>query len=271
MDKSKSEREMCHTNRISSRKLETEKYYFSLINIQGKKNLIKNAIKGIFMGDAAIIIVPAVGFESIFSDNQSFKDQVLAAYVMGIRQVIVAISKMDLCNYSEKIYLEIKEKIGQFLDKIGFDDIRYVCYSGITGQNIVNRYEDDDILNITKINKTPWYKGNTLLEELKQLKQPVRLINKPLRISILDSQKISGVGWILIGIIKTGILKIDNPIMLSLPFTYNKCELYNFEYLKKNPPLKIDIDKIKKFLRNAFKSNVFQDLFLLLTGRRDYK
>ena len=57
----------------------------------------------------------------------------------------------------------------------------------------------------------------------------------------------------------------------ELPFPYNKCELYNFEYLKKNPPLKIDIDKIKKFLRNAFKSNVFQDLFLLLTGRRDYK
>ena len=96
MDKSKSEREMCHTNRISSIKLETEKYYFSLINIQGKKKLLKNAIKGIFMGDAAIIIVPAVGFKSIFSDNQSFKDQILAAYVMGIRQVIVAINKMDL-------------------------------------------------------------------------------------------------------------------------------------------------------------------------------
>jgi elongation factor 1-alpha len=93
-DKRQIERESGHTYRISTRKLETEKYYFSLINIQGKKNLIKNAIKGIFMGDAAIIIVPAVGFESIFSDNQSFKDQVLAAYVMGIRQVIVAISKM---------------------------------------------------------------------------------------------------------------------------------------------------------------------------------
>ena len=56
----------------------------------------------------------------------------------------------------------------------------------------------------------------------------------------------------------------------NLPFPYDKCELYNFEYLKKNPPLKIDIDKIKDFLRIVFKTNVFQDLFSLLTGRKDY-
>ena len=73
---------------------------------------------------------------------------------MGIRQVIVAINKMDLCNYSEKIYLEIKEKMQKFLVHIGFDNIRYVCYSGITGQNIVNRYEDDDLYK-SHDNKTP--------------------------------------------------------------------------------------------------------------------
>ena len=149
---------------------------------------------------------------------------------MGIRQAIVAINKMDLFNYAQAVFLEIKEKIQKFLDQIGFDDIRYVCYSGITGQNLVNKYEDDDDLlkinKINKVNRMPWHKGNTFLEELEQLRQPVRLINKPLRISIFDYQKISGIGWILIGLIKTGILKKNMTICLPLNFWYNKKQYF---------------------------------------------
>jgi elongation factor 1-alpha len=242
MDKSKLERESRHTIRISSRKLETQKYYFSLIDIQGKKNLIKNAIKGIFQGDAAVIIVPADSdaIKNIFSDNESFKDQIIAAFTMGIKQVIVAINKMDLCNYSEKIYIEIKEKMQKFLERIGFVNIRYVCYSGITGQNVVNRYEDDDLYKSNNVNKTPWYKGKTLLEELEQLKQPERLINKPLRISIFDYKRIIGIGWIFIGIIKTGILKTDTPISLSWPFLSD----FNND---DNECIKIKCQSIKKY------------------------
>ena len=79
MDKFEPERVSGHTIRISSRPLETQKYYFSLIDIQGKKSFIKNAIKGIFQGDAAVIVVPADkdAIENIFSDNESFKDQIL--------------------------------------------------------------------------------------------------------------------------------------------------------------------------------------------------
>ena len=257
MDTCKYERERGHTHSGYSREFETEKYYFSIIDIPGKKNLIKNTIKGIFQGDVAIIVVPADkdGIKNIFSDEESFKDQIITAYTMGIKQVIVAINKMDLCNYSEKIYLEIKEKIRKFLVQIGFNDIRYVCYSGITGQNVVNRYEDDDISKINKINMTPWYKGNTLLEELEQLKQPIRLINKPLRISIFDSQKISGVGWILIGIIKTGILKRDMPICLSLPFYYNKkdylcikCKCFSIEKYWKDLDMAFPGDIVEEFI-----------------------
>ena len=81
---------------------------------------------------------------------------------MGIKQLIVAINKMDLCDYSEKIFLKIKEKIESFLIRIGFElkDIQYICYSGLTGHNLVNKFEDDDKFGI---NKTPWYKGKTLL------------------------------------------------------------------------------------------------------------
>lgn len=52
--------------------------------------------------------------------------------------------------------------------------------------------------------------------------------------------------------------------------SYNSKELYNFNYLKNNPPINIDINKIRKFLQIVFSSKVFKDLFSLLTGKQDY-
>ena len=61
---------------------------------------------------------------------------------------------------------------------------KFVGYSRYTGQNLVERYEDGDT---TKINKIPWYKGKTLLEEIKP---PTRPLDKPLRLPLQDVYKI---------------------------------------------------------------------------------
>ena len=53
--------------------------------------------------------------------------------------------------------------------------------------------------------------------------------------------------------------------------SYKKCEKYNFNFLTKNPPLNLKIDKIKKHLKTVLKSNVFNDIFKLLFGTDDYK
>ena len=52
---------------------------------------------------------------------------------------------------------------------------------------------------------------------------------------------------------------------------YEICEKYNFKYLIKNPPLKIDISKIKHILKIAFNSNVFKEAFFILTGKSNYE
>jgi len=85
---------------------------------------------------------------------------------------------------------------------------------------LVNKFEDDDKF---EINKTPWYKGKTLLQALEQLKQPIRLINKPLRISLFKVISIVGIGPVLIGIIKSGILKKNMPIFITAPYNEFNC------------------------------------------------
>ena len=76
------------------------------------------------------------------------------------------------------------------------------------------------------LNKTPWYKGNTLLEVFEGLENPIRLINKPLCIIVEKYQKITVVRIVIYGIIKTGILKKDTNLYFSIRKTIikGKCE-----------------------------------------------
>ena len=62
----------------------------------------------------------------------------------------------------------------------------------------------------------------------------------------------------------------ENLILSKKNKKYDKCELYNFDYLVKNPPLKLELKNITIFLKEIFKSNVFKDLFFLLTGNVNY-
>ena len=265
MDKFYHERTYRNTINASYNKFETDKYFFSIIDIPGKKKFIKNATKGIFEGDVAIIIVPVdKDFEKLFSEEESLKDHIIIAYTMGIKQVIVAINKIDICHYSEKMCLKIKEKMKKFLNQIGFDNnnIQYIYYSGITGQNLVNRYETDsdkenDVNFKNNVNKTPWYKGKTLLESLEELKEPKRLINKHLSFSVNKIEKISGVGWILIGIIKTGLLKKDTNIFFSWNKNIFKGKCISIEKFNNGIDVAIPGDIIGIKIHNIFTLNRF--------------
>ena len=171
-------------------------------------------MKGLSLAEAAVIIITAENENS--ENNDYIKDYLIIAYTMGIRQLIIAINKMDQTKdikYDEKNFLKIKKNMINLCKNVGYniDNIQFVAYSGYTGQNLVNRYEDEDILQINKMN---WYKGSTLLESLDELKSPKRSIDGPLKISIIDGYKITGYGLVLCGKILSGILKSNMNLIL---------------------------------------------------------
>ena len=208
LDKLKAERERGITIDITLWKFESKKYYFTIIDAPGHRDFIKNMITGTSQADVAILVVPADkgGFEAAYSKDGQLREHALLAFTMGIKQIIVAINKMDACGYSEQRYTEIEEEMKKFIKKQGFkpDDTQFVGYSGYTGQNLVERYEDGDA---TKTNKMPWYKGKTLLEALDEIKPPTRPLDKPLRLPLQDVYKITGIGTVPCGRVETGILK----------------------------------------------------------------
>jgi len=146
---------------------------------------------------------------------------------MGIRQIIIAVNKMDKIKdskYSENRFIKIKKYMVNICKNIGFsiNNIQIVPYSGYTGQSLVNRYEDKDNSHINKMN---WYKGKTLLESLDELRPSKKAFNAPLKKSIFQSCYITEEGTVLEGKILSDKLnkEIDLCIPLNDKITKSKC------------------------------------------------
>jgi len=200
LDKLKAERERGITIDIALWKFESQKYTFTIIDAPGHRDFIKNMITGTSQADVAILVASSgIGeFEAGIGKDGQTREHALLAYTMGIKQVIVAVNKMDSHNYTEERFTDIKKEVLDYLKKIGFQEknINVVAYSGFMGDNLIERSD-----------KMPWYKGDTLLEALDRVEPPVRPIEKPLRLPLQDVYKITGVGTVPVGRVETGVLR----------------------------------------------------------------
>ncbi len=213
LDKLKEERERGLTIALSFMKFESKKYYFTIIDAPGHRDFVKNMITGASQADAAILVVSARPgeFEAGMSPEGQTREHALLAATMGITQLIVAVNKMDATQppYSEKRYLEVKEKLSRFLRSIGYknvDKIPFIPVSAWYGDNLIERSP-----------QMPWYKGPTLMEALDQLQLPPKPIDKPLRIPIQDVYSIRGVGTVPVGRVETGVLEVDREVIFMPP------------------------------------------------------
>ena len=202
LDKLKAERERGITIDIALWKFESEKRIFTIIDAPGHRDFIKNMITGTSQADAAILMIASGNgeFEAGFSKDGQTREHALLAQTMGVKEMIVAVNKMDdpSTNYSEKRFLEIKDELTNYLKKVGYNPakIEFIPISGWHGDNMI---ENSD--------KMPWYKGPFLLKALDALPTPKRPTEKPLRLPLQDVYKIGGIGTVPVGRVETGSLK----------------------------------------------------------------
>jgi len=202
LDKLKAERERGITIDIALWKFETSKYYFTIIDAPGHRDFIKNMITGTSQADAAVLVIatPTGEFEAGIAKNGQTREHALLAYTLGVKQMIVALNKMDdkSVNWGQARYEEIVKEVSSFVKKIGYnpEKIPFVPISGWHGDNMLEKSAN-----------LPWYKGPTLLEALDGVSEPKRPTEKPLRIPLQDVYKIGGIGTVPVGRVETGILK----------------------------------------------------------------
>ncbi len=212
LDNLKEERERGVTIDLRFLQFQTKKYNFTVIDAPGHRDFIKNMITGASQADACVLFCSAKKgeFEAGIGAGGQTREHAFLAFTLGIRQVVVAINKMDdsIVNYSKERYDEIKAEVSRMLTMSGFkvsikdadgkmvEKIRFIPVSGWTGENLVKRSD-----------KMPWYTGPTLIEALDLLDIPAKPTNKPLRVPVQDVYTITGIGTVPVGRVETGILK----------------------------------------------------------------
>jgi len=219
LDKLKAERERGITIDIALWKFETEKYYVTIIDAPGHRDFIKNMITGTSQADCAVLIVAAgVGeFEAGISKNGQTREHALLAYTLGVKQLIVAVNKMDSTEppYSQARFEEIKKEVTSYIKKIGYnpDTVAFVPISGWHGDNMLEPstnmgwFKGWSKKGSTKETKDKTYTGTTILSALDHIAPPERPTDKPLRLPLQDVYKIGGIGTVPVGRVETGIIK----------------------------------------------------------------
>ncbi|MBQ0933882.1 sulfate adenylyltransferase subunit CysN [Ideonella paludis] len=169
------EREQGITIDVAYRFFSTDRRKFIVADTPGHEQYTRNMITGASTADVAVILIDARKGVLTQTRRHSY-----LVSLIGIRKVVLAINKMDLVDYSEKVFNQINEEYREFAKQIGLGDITSIPLSGLKGDNMTSPSE-----------KTPWYHGPTLMgfletceiDETRLQKEafrlPVQWVNRP--------------------------------------------------------------------------------------------
>ena len=182
MDKLGEERERGVTIDLAHQKFSTKKYDYTVVDCPGHRDFVKNMITGASQADAGVLVVAAD--DGVMPQT---KEHVFLSKTLGINQLIVAINKIDLVDYDEAKFNELKDEVSALIKTVGFNpaDVPFIPVSAFEGDNIKDASPN-----------TSWYKGDTLMQALDNLAAPEKPVSLPLRIPIQDVYSITGVGTV---------------------------------------------------------------------------
>ncbi|TCB77887.1 sulfate adenylyltransferase subunit CysN [Acinetobacter sp. ANC 4173] len=177
VDGLQAEREQGITIDVAYRYFSTEKRKFIIADTPGHEQYTRNMATGASTCDLAIILIDAR-----YGVQTQTRRHTYIASLLGIKNIIVAINKMDLVEFSETRFNEIQAEYGNFVSQLGDrkpSNIIFTPISALNGDNVVNVSEH-----------TPWYKGETLMGTLESVqinrdtakrdfRFPVQYVNRP--------------------------------------------------------------------------------------------
>ncbi len=148
----------------------TAKRNYVIIDAPGHKEFLKNMITGAASADAAVLLIAA---------NEGVREQSrrhgYLLSLLGIKQVIIAVNKMDLVDWSEEKFNALQVEYTEFLKQVGLEAKLFIPVSARNGDNVQARSTN-----------TPWYTGPTILDALDRFQPPASVSELPLRFPVQD-------------------------------------------------------------------------------------
>ena len=176
----------------------TEARNYVIVDAPGHKEFLKNMITGAASADAAIVLLDArEGLQ-----EQTRRHGYLLS-LLGVKQVLVAVNKMDLVDFSQETFAHLEKDYRAFLEPYDINPLAFIPISAKHGHNIVRPSE-----------KMPWFTGPTLLGALDHLRQPPAPVDRPLRFIIQDIYRFDE-RRLIAGRIESGQLKVGDELVFS--------------------------------------------------------
>ena len=201
----RAEREQGITIDVAYRYFATPHRKFIIADTPGHVQYTRNMVTGASTANLSIILIDAR--QGVI--EQSRRHAIIAS-LLRIPHLVVAINKMDLVDWSEERFLEIKDQFDEFLPRLDIKDVKFIPVSALNGDNIVTASE-----------QTPWYPGPTLLGHLETVhiasdwnlnnfRFPVQWVNRPNNPTDKNLHDFRG----LSGQIAGGIVRVGQKVMV---------------------------------------------------------
>jgi bifunctional enzyme CysN/CysC len=166
---------------------------YLLVDAPGHKEFLKNMVTGAASADAAVLVVDVAEGLS----EQTRRHAHLLA-LLGIRQIAVAVNKMDAVGFARPAYTAVRDTVAAYLARLGLAAAAIVPVSARDGDGI-----------IASSPRAPWYDGPSLIEALDGFPDPAALADGPLRLPVQDVYKFDE-RRIVVGRIESGRLRLGD-------------------------------------------------------------
>jgi len=169
-----------------------------IIDAPGHKEFLKNMITGAASAHAALLLIDA---------NEGVQEQSrrhgYMLHLLGIKQIIVLVNKMDLKDYDQKVFQNIEKEYRAFLKQFGLEPKTFIPISAREGDNVANRSP-----------KMPWFQGQTVLEAIDGFEPAKPSDDLPLRFPLQDIYRFDH-RRILAGRIVSGTIKVGDKLVFA--------------------------------------------------------
>ncbi|MGD9900356.1 MAG: GTP-binding protein [Calditrichaceae bacterium] len=178
----------------------TQKRDYIIIDAPGHIEFLKNMITGASRAEAALLVIDA---KEGVQENSRRHGYMLS--MLGISQIAVLVNKMDLVDYSQKVFDKITGEYKKFLKQINIEPSAFIPVSGREG---------DMVAELS--GKMDWYTGNTVLDILDRFKKEPAPVDKPFRMPVQDVYKFTMHGddrRIVAGSIDSGVVHVGDEVV----------------------------------------------------------
>lgn len=277
LDKTEEERKRGITIQATTKEFFTDNYHYTILDLPGHNDFIKNMITGASQADVGLLMVPAdSGFTVAIQKGDAKANEIQGQTrqharllnLLGVKHLIVGVNKMDSdsAGYKEERFVEVRDEMKNMLQRVGWKkdfidkSVAIIPMSGWQGDNLIKQSD-----------KMPWWKGveiengnkkytvTTLLDALNNVPKVERKLDAPLRAPVSGVYKIKGVGDVITARIEQGkVSPGDEVAFLPTHTSSNSCtgKVFTVEMHHQQIPFAGPGDNVGLNVKGLDKSNM---------------